>query len=86
MLNLLIESIIVGFVTLIIGSIIFNLSINRVNKEKNKPIGISLSFFITGVILHISLEFLGFNKWYSNKESVTQLCRLSELGVTCSRY
>jgi hypothetical protein len=85
MLKLLIESIIVGIITLIIGNIIFNLSINKVNKEKSKPIGINLSFFITGVILHIGLESLGFNKWYCNKETVTRLCYLSDLGVTCSK-
>jgi hypothetical protein len=45
---------------LIIGSIIFNLSINKVNKEKSKPYGLNFSFFITGIILHISLEIFGF--------------------------
>ena len=80
MLKLLIESVIVGFITLIVGSIIFNLSVNKVNKEKNKPYGLNFSFFITGVILHLALEVTGFNKWYCNKETMTQICRLSELG------
>ena len=87
MLNLLIESIIVGFITLIIGSIIFNLSINKVNKEKSKPYGLNFSFFITGIILHISLEIFGFNKWYCNKETITNICRLTELGeIKCTKY
>lgn len=85
MLKLLIESVIVGFITLIVGSIIFNLSVNKVNKEKTKPLGINFSFFITGVILHIGLELVGFNRWYCKKETVTRLCRLSELGITCTR-
>ena len=83
MLNLFIESIIIGFITLIIGTIIFNLSINKVNKvnkEKVKPYGVSFAFFITGVILHIGLEFIGFNKWYCNKKVMTGICRLSNLG------
>ena len=87
MLKLLIESFVVGIITLIIGSIIFNLSVNKVNKEKSKPYGLNFSFFITGVILHIGLEVLGFNKWYCNKETITRICRLSELGeIKCTRY
>lgn len=84
MLKLLFESIIIGIITLIVGNIIFNLSVNKVNKDKTKPYGINLSFFITGVILHICLEYLGFNKWYCKKEAVTRFCRLSELGITCT--
>jgi len=80
MLKLLTESFVVGIITLIIGSIIFNISVNKVNKEKKKPSGISFSFFITGFILHLGLEILGFNKWYCKKEYVTGICRLSELG------
>jgi len=79
MYKLFIESIIIGFITLIIGSIIFNLSINKINKEKMKPYGLNFAFFITGFILHIALEFLGFNKWYCNKKIITELCRLSDL-------
>ena len=33
MLNLLLESIFVGFITLVIGTIIFNISINKINKD-----------------------------------------------------
>ncbi len=79
MLKLLIESIVVGFITLIIGIIIFNLSVNKVNKETKKPYGLNFAFFITGVILHLSLEVIGFNKWYCNKEITTRLCRLADL-------
>lgn len=76
MLKLLIESGVVGLITLIIGMIIFNLSINKVNKEKNKPYGVGFAFFITGVIVHIILEFSGFNIWYYNKEIMTLNCKL----------
>lgn len=82
MIKLLFESIIVGLVTLIIGSIIFNLSINKINKNNKdtiKPYGINFSFFITGVILHIGLEIVGFNKWHCNKVCISNICRLSEL-------
>ena len=79
MLKLLTESLIVGIITLVIGNIIFNISVNKVNKEKKKPSGINFSFFITGFILHLSLEFIGFNKWYCNKKYMTGICRLSSL-------
>jgi hypothetical protein len=68
MLNLLSESITIGIITFIIGTIIFNLSINKSNKDEIKPYGINFAFFITGVILHILLEVMGFNKWYCNKK------------------
>ena len=88
MLKLLFESIIIGFITFIIGTIIFNLSVNKVNKEVNKPYGFGFTFFITGVLLHIGLEFLGFNKWYCNKKTITNICRLSELNntISCKSY
>ena len=50
---LFIESILVGFITWVIGIIIFNLSINKLNKNKKKPYGIELAFFVTGLILCI---------------------------------
>lgn len=69
---ILYESTIVGIITLIIGYIIFNLSINKKNKDKHEnikePYIINLSFFMTGFIAHIILELLGFNKWYCDKK------------------
>ena len=80
MINLIVQAIIVGLITLLIGNIILNLSINKVNKEDIKQYKIKYSFFITGFILHLGLEVFGFNRWYCNKESITKICRLSELG------
>ena len=56
MLNLIIESIIIGIITFVIGTIVFNLSINKNNQNKPKPEGIGLAFFITGAIIHIIFE------------------------------
>jgi hypothetical protein len=50
---LLVESTLVGFITWVIGIIVFNLSINKPNKYKRKPYGIDLAFFVTGLILYI---------------------------------
>ena len=77
---LLSESFIVGLICLLIGSIIFNLSINKKNKDNiNKPYGINIAFFMTGVILHILLEFGGFTKWYCNKKICSNYKMLSRL-------
>jgi hypothetical protein len=52
----IIESILVGFITWVICNIIFNLSINKINKDTYKPYGINLSFFITGLFLYLIFE------------------------------
>lgn len=77
---ILTESAIIGFITFVIGSIVFNLSVNKPNKDKNKPYGINFAFFMTGVILHILLEFGGFNKWYCDKKTVSGYQLLSSLS------
>jgi uncharacterized membrane protein len=58
MLIYIVESIIIGFISFVIGTIIFNLSINKNNKKNNQPIGIDLAFFTTGVILYFVSELL----------------------------
>jgi hypothetical protein len=80
MLLMLSESIMIGFITWVIGTVIFNLSLNKQNKDKQKPYGIGLAFFMTGVILHISLEIVGFNKWYCSKQFSTSIFNLSRLS------
>ena len=65
---LLLEGSIVGLITFIIGHLGFNLTTNSKNRDnKIKPQGINLAFFITGFILHIMFEYIGFNKFYCNK-------------------
>ena len=53
------ESLIVGIITFIIGMMIFNLTINKNNKDKNKPYGINIALFLTGVITYIILDVTG---------------------------
>jgi len=76
---LLTESAIIGFISFVIGSIIFNLSINKTNKDKPKPSGVNFAFFMTGVILHILLESGGFNKWYCNKQTISGYHNLAKV-------
>jgi hypothetical protein len=75
-----IESIVIGFVTLIIGKIIFYLFINekdKNNKNNKNNLKINLILFITGIILHFIIEYAGFNKWYCNKECCKKLVAIS---------
>jgi len=62
MIILIIEAIFVGFITFVIGTIVFNHTINKYNINMIQPEGINIAFFTTGFILHIFLDFIGFNK------------------------
>jgi hypothetical protein len=62
MIILIIEAIFVGFITYVIGTIVFNYSINKNNNYTNQPDGIGIAFFTSGFILHIFLDFIGFNR------------------------
>jgi hypothetical protein len=55
MWKVVIESLLVGLMTWIIGKILFNLSINKKNKKYKKPklYEIDFAFFLIGVILCI---------------------------------
>jgi hypothetical protein len=65
MLTIISESIAIGFITWVISTIIFNLSINKTNKDKNKPYGIDLAFFTTGLFIYLLLEKGIFNNLFT---------------------
>jgi len=91
--SLLIESVLVGIVCWIIGTIIFNLSTNNysndiescgisdycIKKENNKPIGIGLAFFTTGFVLHLLLQSVGFSRWICDRHAKWGLKCLSRM-------
>lgn len=58
-LFIFIESAIVGIITYIIGIIMFNLTINKKNKNKEEPFGLHIAFFATGFFLHIIIQLIG---------------------------
>lgn len=60
MLILITEALINGIITLLIGIILFNQSINKNNKKNNHPFGVDIAFFITGIILDIFIKFLDY--------------------------
>jgi hypothetical protein len=76
MLTLLIEIISMGCITFIIGTILFNLTINKENNDNNNnkikyPMGINLSFFMIGIVLQLLLSYNGINNWYCRKSIVS---------------
>lgn len=74
MKGLLIEAIVVGFVTVVIGTLVawglgksFSVDLPPVCKEWNKFYVMEISLFLTGIFAHFAFEVAGFNKWYCTK-------------------
>lgn len=70
-MRFIVEAIVVGFITLIIGTLISKLSqkVLKVDlptpcKDWNKGYIMEFSLFATGFAVHIVCELLGMNKWY----------------------
>ena len=67
----LIEAVCLGLVTLIIGKIMFSFLLERTeeyaDKKSKNMINLDISFFLTGIALHLLLENCQFNSWYCNK-------------------
>ena len=55
---ILCESIIVGFIALIIGTIAFNFSINKFDNDAKNLKAIKLSFFITGCVIYLIYKLI----------------------------
>lgn len=65
----IIESTINSLVFLILGIIIFNMTINKNNKylvNNKKPYGISLAFFATGFIIYLLCDEKGIERLIYN--------------------
>lgn len=87
MYNLIIESIIIGIITSIIGLVIINIFVkfnkfeknnkieNYLSKYKDKYI-IIISLFLTGMLIHILLEYIGLEKWYCEKKCIENKCKM----------
>lgn len=71
MIQLLIEAIIVGIMTVIFGTIIAYImkSINKIDippvcQDWNKNYTMEIALFLTGFSIHLFCELTGLNKWY----------------------
>ena len=68
--RLLIEAVIVGIITVVVGYIVtwivsnFNKDAKDINKEWNKNHIMELVLFLTGVCIHLLCEVSGINSWY----------------------
>ena len=70
-MKLLIEAVVVGIVTVIVGTLVafilgklFSTNLPKICKSWNKNHVMELSLFFTGFFIHIICEFSGINKWY----------------------
>ena len=61
MLSLIINSILSGYIIFLLLSIVFiKLSNHEINNSK-KPLGVRLSFFITGILLYLLCHYFNFD-------------------------
>lgn len=70
-LHLLKEAVVVGIMTIIIGSVVGYMlgKLNKVElhemcKQWNKNHIMEISLFFTGFFIHVLCEYSGLNKWY----------------------
>ena len=70
-MKLLIESIAVGIITVVVGTIaglvvgkLFSSNLPKVCKKWNKNHVMEISLFLTGFLVHLLCEFTGINGWY----------------------
>ena len=68
--RLLIEAVVVGIITVVVGYIViwilsnFNKDAKDINKEWNKNHIMELVLFLTGICIHLLCEVSGINSWY----------------------
>ena len=81
------ECVIIGFITLIIGNIITKLLFKFNDSNENESMDATLVkysnsyifhiiLFLTGVILHLLLEYIGLENWYCEKVCMKDKCNM----------
>tara|TARA_B100000963_G_C22633171_1_gene676082 strand:+ start:65 stop:307 length:243 start_codon:yes stop_codon:yes gene_type:complete len=71
MKQIIIEAIVVGIITVIIGNIsgllvasVLKVNLPEICKDWNKYYTMEITLFLTGFLIHLLCEFTGINKWY----------------------
>ena len=78
-IRLLIEAVIVGIITVVVGYIVtwivsnFNKDAKDINKEWNKNHIMELVLFLTGICIHLLCEVSGINSWYCENGLACQI-------------
>ena len=89
MKKLLYETICIGLIAALIGSLSirivlkFNkiennksLNIEKMVKEWNKNYILEISLFFTGILIHLIIEYIGLSKWYCEKKCLKDRCKI----------
>ena len=87
MKDLILESVIIGVITSILGNLIFKILVKINNIENNDMIDevldkykknyfLQVVLFFTGVFIHLLLEYVGLDKWYCEKKCIADKCKL----------
>ena len=71
MYQIIIEAIVVGIITVIIGNVsgllvasMLKVNLPEICKDWNKYYTMEITLFLTGFLIHILCELTGINKWY----------------------
>jgi uncharacterized membrane protein YiaA len=62
--NLIIESLIVGFIALVIGITVHGLYVQVKEHDMNNMSVYAIHLFVVGVLIHLVCQYAGINKWY----------------------
>ncbi len=91
MQKLIVESVGVGIITALIGSIIARILVKFNQVDDNEVLNetvtstlekwrknymMEISLFLTGVLIHLVLEYVGLNSWYCKKECAQGKCEM----------
>ena len=81
LLNINLEAIGIGILTLIIGHIIFYSGVDKNKREEIEKYNkhLSLTLFMIGFVLHLIMEFGGLNKWYCDKQCMIELKDIAKI-------
>lgn len=85
--KIILESIIIGAITSILGNLIVTILVkynsfesndiidSNLTKYKNTYI-IQIALFLTGLLIHLLLEYIGLEKWHCQKVCLKDRCKI----------